>query len=314
MPKRKNINGIVALLAAIFGFGYVILVITSESLRTNPFVQGITGVIIAACIATVLFTVTSSEALIKLPIGVSGIISVTGAAGFYIILLQPLKDIIFPYYTFSGYVAYEDRSQPEDVFTPVAGANVGIKDTGLETKTSDKGEFTFARVPAQATVKELIVNYAGASKIFEVKKVTRGIYRIPREEPPKESTKTTIKAEEWKEQPDGKCSSEEKNKFTTTRQFSLIKSIPRMADYSDLFISVLLIREGVEIIDANLLEPQIGVEEMRSNLGYARERKWALEIKGDISVRIDVCLGAVGKGTQLTPSSLNTSYWFQKVG
>jgi hypothetical protein len=315
MSKVKTSYLLGAIGTIVVGVGYLLIVITSEDLRTNPFVQGITGAIVAALITIALFTLTKSEAIIRLPVKhaglASGIISVTGAAAFYLLLLPTFKDIIFPYYTLSGYVAYEDNNQSEDEFSPVEGANVEIKDTGLRTKTAASGEFVFARVPSQANAKEIIVNYAGRSKIFEVKKNKRGIYRIRKEQIPTESAKTQIKTEEWKEQVGGKCSSGDRNKFLALKQFSLDKNIPKLDGRLEMFIDVLLIQEGVQVVSANLSKPQDHVEEVQPSSGYERERKWALEIQDDTLVHVDVCLGSSKKGTNLTSSGMSAFYWFQ---
>ena len=61
----------------------------------------------------------------------------------------------------------EHSSQNTGTFTPVEGADVEIKDTGLHSTTNSKGQFTISQIPSQITVTYLIISRGGQSHTVE---------------------------------------------------------------------------------------------------------------------------------------------------
>lgn len=299
-------NPTVALITTLLGLGYVVFVFVYDDLKRDPFVQGISGIIVALFIAIILFSaVSGSRATVKLPI------SLAGAAAFYIILLPQIKPYVFSLNSYTGYVAVECGGR-DKYFLPVQGAVVEIKDTDLKATTNDTGKFTIPNVPSQVTISELIISQGGNHYNFNVKENPDNVFHIPPEPLLADSNKDIIDAGEWIEDKSECRSDDPDKKYSTTKQFSLSKSVPRKADYSAMLIEVSAL-EGAEIISARKLEPPEGTK-VQSEEGYTKVQKWQIPLNdNEAKLRLSICIGTIKRGVQGSSANLKTAYWFQKV-
>lgn len=306
MAKDKQIYPGVALTAAGLCISFVIFVFVYGDLRKEPFVQGASGILIALAIAVVLFSaVPGSAAKIKLPIGLAG------AAAFYFLLLPRIESFIFPFHSFAGYVAYESKSTIDKGYDPVEGAEVEISGTSMSAKTDAKGKFVIPDVPSQVNVTDLIVSRGGRSYRVKIKDYPDNIYRIPREPQVIQSSKRSVRPEEWSAER-AECATVGEKKLYDIRQFSLHKAVLKEDGYSNMVMDIKA-GEGVEILKARKLAPQEGFK-VQPDGEYSKQQKWLVPIGGEeTKLHLLMCVGADKRELKISNSSINASYWFEKV-
>jgi hypothetical protein len=302
----SNSNPKVAIIAAGLCIGFVGFVFVYEDLKASPFVQGITSLLVALTIAIVLFSAVPGSKIIRIPIGVAG------AAGFYLLLLPQIKPFVFPFYSFTGYVAHEKRSESEGTFIPVEGADVEIKDTGLRSKTNAAGQFTIPNIPSQITITQLIISRGGHSHIIEIKKFPDNIFRIPEDLGVVKSSLYPVSSSDWVEGSRPECAVAAEKEFLFLAQFWLTKTVHNEAGFSDLVMRVWCDDQELEIVEARKEQPAQGLK-VQDAEGYSRAQKWRVPAQGDATtISLYVCLGS--NGEKVSKSKLKSAYWFQKVG
>jgi hypothetical protein len=308
MNDAAPTNPKVAVTAAVLCVLFVVFVFMYDDLRSSPFVQGITSLLVALTIAVVLFSAVRGSRVIRIPLGV------VGAAGFYLLLLPQIKPFVFPFYTFTGYVAVDNAENTKTTFTPVEGAEVEIKDTGLRSSTNAAGQFTISKIPSQITVTHLVISRAGQSHIIETKNYPDNVFRIPSDPSVIKSTVYPVSSNEWVQDSPPQCGSGNQKKFTYVAQFQLTKTVQNEEGYSEFVIRVWCDSDEMEIFAARKQQPARGqkVRELEKDSGA---QKWQIPIEGRVTtVSLYVCVGTKGKETSLSKSKIQSAYWFQKVG
>lgn len=314
VPQLKYAVGVIGLAGAVaIGLGFI------SNLKIAVF-----GIIITIGLMYLLVIFTQSIGVIPGLVWLAAFIAWAIALLFIIVLIlllssyafgvpKTLSDRLFATsVTISGRVAYEPKSQSDKGLKPVEGAEVEIKGTGLKSKTDGAGNFTISNIPTQFTIEKLIISRGGQPYTLDVKKKSDEIYRIPEEDiDPIKSIIYTLSADEWNENKDNRCPQVERNKYSSLKQFSLRKTVHKGDGFSDLIIRIWS-QEGTEIVSARKLEPQEGYK-VQDMAGYSRAQKWSIPINRDeTTISLSVCLGGA-KGVSLSRSSLQASYWFEKV-
>jgi hypothetical protein len=310
MNTESQNNPKVAIAAAVLCITFVVFVFVYDDLKTNTFVQGITSLLVALTIAVVLFSAVRGSKVIRLPLGVAG------AAGFYLLLLPQVKPFVFPFYSFAGYVAQQEDhpSEKTGTFTPLEGADVEIKDTGLHSTTNPKGQFTISQIPSQITVTHLIISRGGQSHTVEIKKYPDKIFRIPADPRIIKSRVSSVNSNEWTQGTRTGCVSESEKKSPYAAQFLLTKTVQNDEGYADFVLRVWSDDEKIEIVDAREQQPTKGRKVTELNAD-SKAQKWLVPVEGrTTTIRLYVCLGTNDKKTSLSSSKLKSLYWFEKVG
>lgn len=310
MNTGSQSNPKVAIGAAVLCIMLVVFVFVYDDLKTNPFVQGTTAILVALAIAVVLFSAVPGSKVVRVPLGVAG------AAGFYLLLLPQIKPFVFPFYSFSGYVAREEEHSSENTgtFTPVEAADVEIKDTGLHSMTNSKGQFTIPQIPSQITITHLIITRGGQSHTVELKKYPDKIFRIPADPRTIKSSVSPVSSSEWAAGTRTGCVSQGRKKFPYVAQFLLTKTVQNGEGYADFVIRVWSDDEKIEIVEARKQQPATGYKVTELD-GDAKAQKWQVPVEGSTTtIRLYVCLGTNDKKTPLSQSKLQSIYWFEKVG
>jgi len=303
MPAEDS-NPRVALTTGLIVIGFVLFVFVYDDLRANPFVQGITGLVLALGIAIVLFSaVPGSFAKVKIPIGLAG------AAAFYWLILPRIEPYVFPVRAFSGYILYE-KKQSDASTSPVEGAQVEIVGTSSQAKTDGFGKFIIANVPSTLTITNLMVTRAGRIYQINVKNSPEHVYYIPRESQIVQSDKQTVSEETWNEDKGDICPSNRKKEFPSMKQFSLLTNVPTIAGYTDLLLEIRSVND-VLILSARKPEQIDGIRVQTED--ESKIQRWEFPV-GSSHVRVGVliCLGTAKKGVDISKESLRSTYWFEK--
>lgn len=303
----KENNPLVAIITAGLCLAFVVFVFVYDDLKKDPYVQGLTAILVALAIAIVLFSaVPGSKATFRLPLGLAG------AAAFYIILLPQIKSFVFPLYTYTGYVEFECDKPPGKDFFPVQDAEVAVKDSDLKASTNEQGKFTIPNVPSQITITELLISRGGNSYRLNVKENPDNVFHIPPEPAIVDSPVKSIDVAEWTEDNNTCTSGDGDKNYFAIRQVILNKSVPTEAGYSTLLVEVAA-PEGVEIAGARKLAPPEG-NKVQAEQGYAKLQKWQIPVNAnETALRLSVCLGSTKRDVKISDASLTTRYWFQKV-
>jgi hypothetical protein len=255
----------------------------------------------------VLFSaVPGSQAIVKLPIGLAG------AAAFFFLVLPRVQPFIFPFYSFSGRLAFESVDQTERGYKPVVGADVELMNSGLRATTDAAGKFAVPEVPSQLQVVQILVSRAGRVYPLQVKDYPDKVFRIPRDPEIIKTTEHPIDPSEWVEEAVSTQCRRRKDLFDV-KQFSLRKDVQQEGGYADLFIRVLS-EGGTEMLNSSKVAPQDG-ESVQASTDDLREVQWALPVNGKgVWVHLKVCVGATRKNAHLSTSNVRASFWFQKIG
>lgn len=304
MPKKDSYPK-VALVTALLCVGFVVFVFVYDGLKTNAFVQGITGILVALAIAVILFSAVPGSIAKAVPVGLAG------AAAFYFLILPKLEPYVFPLrtITFEGYVFYEKAQSSQEGAIPVEGAEVEIRNSGLRGKTDASGKFVIPNVPGHLEISDLMVSRGGKVYQIKVKATADRIYYIPRDPELVQSNKQTLSDEAWVENEGSRCPKEKI--FGSPKQFSLRTNVPTLAGYSDLIFEVQSAKE-LTILKMRKSEPADGTRVETDD--ESKVQRWEFPVSSqEMTVAFSVCVGSLKRGVAIQKADLHTIYWFEKA-
>lgn len=291
-----------ALGAAVLGIGFTVFVALVPGLNTNPFMQGVTGLVLAACIAVALFSAVPSSAWIKVPV------SLGGAAAFFFLILPPLERFIFPSRTITGTVYYVNTT------TPVAAVAIRNPDTKQEVKTDDRGDFTLPNVPW--SVSSLVATSGGKDYALVLNPEKK--YPIIQQLPETTTTpKQTIASSEWSKHQTNNCPQIKSTTPSHVDLFSLTESIPVTESYSKLYIQVSTLGTA-SLVHAEKIKPPPGtggeaVDDQTPGADRTKARRWWIPVTArPVDLELQICVNTKDELGGNNPNAFETFYWFTK--
>jgi hypothetical protein len=303
--EDNKANPTVALVTGLLVLGFVVFVALVPKVNSNPFIQGVTGLIVMAGIAVVLFSAVPSSATIK-TIG-----AVSGAAAFFLLGIEPLERFIFPKHTMTitGTIYYVDST------IPVEGVVVRIPETSSKVLTGKDGDFILPNV--SWGVKKLTATSGGED--YEIILNDEKKYPLIKQPPGEKPTtaKEAIAVERWEVRTKNGCPTPIKG--VTSELYLLNETFKRPENYTKLYVQVNAPPE-TEIVHAEKLVPPPGKggnsfdSQTQNPEGDPRLRKWWIPAEGEeVTVKLAVCLREERKrGGARAAVNLDTKYWFEK--
>jgi hypothetical protein len=299
--KSGNLKAV--LVTALLGIGFAIFVALVPGLNTNPFIQGVTGIVLATCVVVILFLAVPSSAWIRVPV------SLGGGAAFFLLLLPPLERYIFPSRTITGTIYYVNSTNP------VARVSIRNPDTQQEVETNNRGDFTLPNVPWSVT--SLTATSGGKDYTLALNKEKK--YPIIELVPDIVTTeKQAIDITEWQAHTQNECPKSNLGVSTQVILYTLSKAIPTVSGYPRLYVQVST-GDDLELLHAEKLKPPQGTGAETFNTqkqGPSASKQvstwWIPNNNSTVEVEFQVCVGLKGKSSQSPGISFQTWYWFAK--
>jgi hypothetical protein len=308
-PRSRSVP-----LLAVFGiililFAFVIFLLTNDYLRRQIWVQGLVGVVMAAIVAVILFTIVDSVLKVeKAPLwGV--VVSGSGAAIFYLLVLPQLKPYFFPTHPVSGFVYYQKQNAAEPA-EPVRGVIAEIPTTGQTSpETNERGRFD---IPA-VYVGETQLKFHHAGKAYDSAITPDGNYYII-VRPPREPRPQPKSLAKWKESREYKCELED---YANATGFTLDTSLPKDADEiargaTRLHLKVTLPEKFGDLTQPADTQPGNSIDFVDTGDIEGRTQGWEWDdIKEEHpNIKVNICVSRKAGQPKPSASDLQTIYWY----
>ena len=294
---------------------FVVFLLVFKDLNQKLWVQGMVGLILALIIAVILFSVVQSQIHVRGAALWGGVLGISGAALFYLLLLPRIKPFIFPAHSISGYVFYKTNG-PQDPLIAVQGVTAVVPATGQKSAPTDAtGSFIIGNVYEDAS--DLLFQHAGNTYPAKTSDHKDGRYAIiPQRptEPPQTRRPVEVK---WELVKTYKCDLMAEKGYVTAAGYQLTANLPRNdvevnRNAKKLHVKASLAKEFGDLTQPNDLEPRTSNDFDESGDVPGRVLGWEWpDINLDRpNVKIALCVNRRKVDKVAGPDNFLTLYWY----
>jgi hypothetical protein len=295
--------------------GFVIFLLAYDDLSAKASVQGMVGIVLTLIVAVILFSIVNSAMQVRGAALWGGVLGISGAALFYLLLLPMIKPFIFPSHSIYGYVFYES-SNPQNL-VPVPGVIAVLPSTNQRSAPTDaSGRFDIVSVYSDDT--NIQFQHGGTTYPAKTTDHADGRYAII---PVRVTEPNPIQrpvATPWEQSKTYKCSLMAEQRYVAAMGFTLNATLARndqeiSRNAKSLHLKVRLDKEFGDLTQPNdrdtespsfdFVEP--GDVETRV-LGW----EWPIVDVNQRNVKIDLCVNRRKGDKVASPSDLATIYWY----
>ncbi|HWW74621.1 MAG TPA: hypothetical protein VNZ44_04445 [Pyrinomonadaceae bacterium] len=315
-PRRESSSIVPAIATVLILIALLVFLLVYDDLRSKLWIQGVVGLVLAALVTVILFSVVYSAANVRGAAVWGGVLGISGGALFYLLLLPYVKPFIFPTHPVSGYVYY--KTADPNVLRAVTGAVAEVPETGQKSAPTDgSGRFVIDAVYADT---DSLLLHNGADT-YPVKTAEHPDNRYAVIPPPPDDPLPLKRAPEaggWKPAPKLGCQTLAERGYARSTGFVFEGELPKSKEEAAGGANVLHLKVRLPGDYGYLSEPDdlapgnsIDFKEDKSDV-EGRTQGWEWGGVGDpkLSVKVTVCVNTKAGDRAPAPDDLQTLYWF----